>query len=113
MIARCPHTVHWWDIDTTVRCIRDGGHAGDHTDGDRWWDDCGIQTPRDPDDRRPFFPSAKRGRHPRASLTDDEVRDIRRRRTAGFTIAEIARDMALNYNIVYHCVQRVTYRDVA
>ena len=45
-------------------------------------------------------------------LTDDQVREARRRYEAGEQIASIARDFGVKHDVVNYAARRATYRDV-
>jgi hypothetical protein len=46
---RCRRTVVWLDVDVEARCVLPVHGDGVHCDGLRWFDNFGLQLPRDPD----------------------------------------------------------------
>lgn len=51
--------------------------------------------------------------HRKRSLSDDAVRDLRRRAGQGESVERMARELGLARSAAYHIVKRVTYADVA
>lgn len=110
---RCPHFVHWWDIDTTVRCVRPAHDTGPHRDGTRWFDDLGQQVDGTVHRYTPFaaVPRENAGRSGHRALSPDQVRTIRELRANGSSVADIARALGTDYQVTYTCARGLTYRE--